>query len=212
MGFRRLVIGLAVGALAAGGVSLGAAPAALAACSDAPAHGVDWSGCDKSGGTYFDLSFMDLSGADFSDTNLYYGYVWGSNLTNANFTNSFLVSLRLWEANLTSADFSGSDLTNAIFTGAFVDCGSRPVLGTGIVADTVYDLPEGWTITDGTLTVPVVACAGGQGDQPIPAWVQAYARGGADAACESGWDASWQSWAEPVTGGWVCTRSIPSLG
>jgi hypothetical protein len=47
---------------------------------------------------------------------------------------------------------------------------------------------------------------------PIPAWVQAYGRDGKDATCEAGWDPSWQSWAEPVTGGWVCTRSVPSLG
>jgi hypothetical protein len=46
----------------------------------------------------------------------------------------------------------------------------------------------------------------------IPAWVQAYGRASADAKCQDGWDASWQAWAEPVTGGWVCTRSIPSLG
>jgi hypothetical protein len=47
---------------------------------------------------------------------------------------------------------------------------------------------------------------------PIPAWVQAYGRFGKDAPCIEGWSASWQSWAEPVTGGWACTRSIPSLG
>jgi hypothetical protein len=46
---------------------------------------------------------------------------------------------------------------------------------------------------------------------PIPTWVQAYGRV-QDAACETGWDASWQEWAVPVTGGWVCPRSIPSLG
>lgn len=46
----------------------------------------------------------------------------------------------------------------------------------------------------------------------IPEWVQAYGRRSADATCESGWGASWQPWAVPVTGGWVCTRSIPSLG
>lgn len=46
---------------------------------------------------------------------------------------------------------------------------------------------------------------------PIPAWVQAHGRD-KDATCLDGWDASWQSWAEPVTGGWVCTRSVPSLG
>jgi hypothetical protein len=46
----------------------------------------------------------------------------------------------------------------------------------------------------------------------IPAWVQAYGRFGPDVACQTGWNPSWQKWAEPVTGGWVCTRSIPSLG
>jgi len=46
----------------------------------------------------------------------------------------------------------------------------------------------------------------------IPPWLQAYGRSGKDAACLDGWNPSWQSWAEPVTGGWVCTRSIPSLG
>lgn len=50
-----------------------------------------------------------------------------------------------------------------------------------------------------------------QAPAPIPSWVQAYGRD-KEATCLDGWDASWQSWAEPVTGGWVCTRSIPSLG
>jgi hypothetical protein len=47
---------------------------------------------------------------------------------------------------------------------------------------------------------------------PIPAWVQAYGRFGAKATCDAGWEPSWQAWAEPITGGWVCARSIPSLG
>jgi hypothetical protein len=47
---------------------------------------------------------------------------------------------------------------------------------------------------------------------PIPWWVQAYGRANKDATCESGWEPSWQEWAASVTGGWVCTRSIPSLG
>jgi hypothetical protein len=52
----------------------------------------------------------------------------------------------------------------------------------------------------------------GGGSSPIPAWVQAYGRDGMDATCEDGWNPSWQEWAQEVTGGWVCTRSIPSLG
>lgn len=46
----------------------------------------------------------------------------------------------------------------------------------------------------------------------IPAWVQAYGIFRQDDACETGWTNSWQEWAVPVTGGWVCTRSVPSLG
>jgi hypothetical protein len=58
----------------------------------------------------------------------------------------------------------------------------------------------------------IVAASQVADSPPIPAWVQAYGRASADAKCEDGWDPSWQSWAEPVIGGWVCTRSIPSLG
>ncbi len=47
---------------------------------------------------------------------------------------------------------------------------------------------------------------------PIPAWVQAYGRLGEDDSCLNGWGPSWQPWAEEITGGRVCTRSIPSLG
>lgn len=52
-------------------------------------------------------------------------------------------------------------------------------------------------------------------DEPapvIPAWVQAFGRASADATCPDGWAASWQEWAQPVTGGWVCTRTVPALG
>lgn len=63
-----------------------------------------------------------------------------------------------------------------------------------------------------TLTVIVAEPAPAAGDAPaIPEWVQAYGRA-MDGACLDGWDPSWQDWAQPVTGGWVCTRSVPSLG
>ena len=50
------------------------------------------------------------------------------------------------------------------------------------------------------------------GGSAIPSWVQAYGRASMDATCEDGWNPSWQEWAVAVTGGWVCERSIPSLG
>ena len=45
----------------------------------------------------------------------------------------------------------------------------------------------------------------------IPPWVQAIGRLSAD-SCPTGWGASWQQWAVPITGGYVCSREIPSLG
>jgi hypothetical protein len=47
---------------------------------------------------------------------------------------------------------------------------------------------------------------------PIPPWVQGYGRGMATDACLDGWTASWELWPHGGTGGWVCTREIPSLG
>ena len=48
--------------------------------------------------------------------------------------------------------------------------------------------------------------------KPIPPWVQGYGRGSAADACKDGWTASWEQWPHGGTGGWVCTREIPSLG
>ncbi len=48
--------------------------------------------------------------------------------------------------------------------------------------------------------------------KPIPPWVQGYGRGSAADACNDGWTASWEQWPHSGTGGWVCTREIPSLG
>jgi hypothetical protein len=45
-----------------------------------------------------------------------------------------------------------------------------------------------------------------------PPWLQAYGRSTKDAGCDIGWGPSWQMWAVPVTGGWVCTRTVASLG
>lgn len=68
------------------------------------------------------------------------------------------------------------------------------------------------TLTVEALTSPTPPTTTGPAPLPIPDWVQAYGRAGKDAACQDAWGQSWQKWAEPVTGGWVCTRTIPSLG
>jgi len=72
---------------------------------------------------------------------------------------------------------------------------------------------DGGGIDGYNYTVTVTAAPTSSVESPvIPAWVQAYGRFGPDATCDEGWGPSWQSWAEDVTGGWVCTRTIPSLG
>jgi hypothetical protein len=60
-----------------------------------------------------------------------------------------------------------------------------------------------------TITCGVTSTTASSG---IPPWVQAYGIFHQRDACETGWGNSWQKWAEPITGGWVCTRTIPSLG
>jgi hypothetical protein len=47
---------------------------------------------------------------------------------------------------------------------------------------------------------------------PIPPWVQGYGRGSAADACRDGWSPSWEMWMNGGAGGYVCARSIPSLG
>ena len=68
-----------------------------------------------------------------------------------------------------------------------------------------------WPPDGQSFDIVIVAAPSAAAPSPIPTWVQAYGRQEVE-KCLDGWDASWQPWAEPVTGGWVCTRSIPSLG
>jgi hypothetical protein len=70
------------------------------------------------------------------------------------------------------------------------------------------------TDTTGTFSVRISAPAGLSSAEtaPIPPWVQAYGRFGKDAPCDNNWGPSWQLWAEKITSGWVCTRTIPGLG
>jgi hypothetical protein len=89
----------------------------------------------------------------------------------------------------------------------FVTDGGVPSDVRSSTVSTTYHV----TINDGPAGSPVPATCGGDASA-IPAWVQAYGRASAEAGCADGWSPSWQEWAEPVTGGWVCTRSVPSVG
>lgn len=68
------------------------------------------------------------------------------------------------------------------------------------------------TITCGASSSSASNSASNSASIPIPPWVQAYGIFHHDDACLTAWTSSWQKWAEPITGGWVCTRTIPSLG
>jgi hypothetical protein len=45
------------------------------------------------------------------------------------------------------------------------------------------------------------------GQEP-PAWYQAYARAGADVACDAGWKPSYAEWPNGGKGGWTCERAL----
>lgn len=82
---------------------------------------------------------------------------------------------------------------------------------TFVTGDNGFRISVGAVATLGN-AIAAYACGVLPPPPPIPEWVQAYGRASADATCEDGWGPSWQEWAQQVTGGWVCTRSIPSLG
>lgn len=97
---------------------------------------------------------------------------------------------------------------------------SAPVVGVGTGIQVAYVDGSQVPVT----TVTVVSSAR---PAPIPDWIQAYGRSGPDEDCPSGYNPSWaggpgsdvvayskswQQWMNAGTGGWVCTRTIPSLG
>ena len=211
---RRVWASVIAGVVVLGGVSLVAAPAASASpvtcptvaidgtVTPAPSPGVNWSGCNLSGA---DLNGADLSGADLNRADLS-----GADLSGADLTDTELSVIDLRDTDLTGADLSGAAMTDADLTGAFVTCDDDGILGTGISA-LGLTLPSGWALDGGTLTVPVAPCTTVSAS-PIPAWVQAYGRASADATCLEGWNPSWDLWPNDGKGGFVCQRSIPSLG
>ena len=122
----------------------------------------------------------------------------------------------------------GNTTALAVFTPGYgqAECVGSDFEAVGLTSLTV-DLTAGTTylllfyglndenVSTGVFTVDIpegVVLTGTSDSSPIPAWLQSYGRAGSGAACEAGWAPSWQEWAVPVTGGWVCTRSIPSLG
>ncbi len=215
MRIRKLVSAGAAAAMVVGGVSLAVAPAASAAVSafevelteSDPLFG-SWGGgdpdyyyqtCTMSISESGDYDYYDVGYEDFDGnppyTDMEFGvYTLGGFDPTAPGTN--LIDDFDDEGTF---EFDAGDYTVVVTTN---DSGD-----TGLA---------NWTLTGGGTATLSGGCGYGGGSAasgiPIPEWVQAYGRFGANATCEDGWKPSWQHWAEPITGGWVCTRSIPSLG
>lgn len=73
----------------------------------------------------------------------------------------------------------------------------------GFTTWTAFQLENGLTLN--------ITMTGGV-PSAIPPWVQAYGRGGAEVGCIDGWSPSWAQWPNEGSGGFVCTRSVPSRG
>jgi hypothetical protein len=139
-------------------------------------------------------------------------------------------------ASVTADCTTGTDVTvtatpGELITITGVECDSDSGISGSTVVEAITYGPTVWEIrvngstTPGTYTGITMLGGAAPGDldvgvtlnvvaatAPIPSWVQAYGRPGKDATCLPGWGPSWQQWAVASTGGWVCTRSIPSLG
>jgi len=174
-----------------------------------------------------DLTVADLTGANllganltvatFTSANLTSATLWGAdataanfqsaNLTSANFTDAVLTAANLATANLTGANLTTANLDATEFALAFISCSDSGVLGAGI-SGTPADLPVGWSMVSGTLTVPMSPCPRAS----ILMWQQAIGRASASTSCPAGYSGSWDTWPNNHTGGYVCNRFVPEYG
>jgi hypothetical protein len=83
---------------------------------------------------------------------------------------------------------------------------------TGTCAYTQYVFGPNYAGEQFASTAVGAGCPTSSRPTPIPEWVQGYGRHNATDACLDGWNASWELWPHGGTGGWVCTREVPSLG
>lgn len=106
----------------------------------------------------------------------------------------------------TALQISGQTVATGIVGEALTFTFPADYLGPGTLVGVHNDANWHGTLSCSYVGIPLAAPA------PIPMWVQGYARQAATDVCLDGWVASWEMWPHGGTGGWVCTRSIPSIG
>lgn len=113
---------------------------------------------------------------------------------------------------------ASSDLVDGVATIVLREDAAPGSYGSGELGDRALGLWGSVAIGTPSQTrgmnfyVTVVASATPTAASPIPAWVQGYGRNSSTESCLAGWAPSWEQWMHAGAGGWVCTRSIPSLG
>ena len=198
MRVRVLLAGAAATLLLAGLGVAGAAPASAASAD--PAATTLPCGSDTNGAN--DLTITGAVGDTFTFATTPFNYACGLSSTATTLGATTYVGYGGIVTVTGTNDFGVETVGLAGSTATFT------IVGSGS-----FTISHGFTLfTDHSSTITIRLPGDAPAAAAIPAWVQAYGRFSQDATCQDGYGQSWQSWAEKVTGGWVCTRSIPSLG
>lgn len=199
---RRLLAAAASAVMIAGGVTMAVAPAASAATHTLPAD------CSS---TAPPIQSVTEIVADAGDTIVIEG---GADCVLAQRLDSAVIPDAPTEGTpgtwtfVLAADLAPGSYGGDYDGGSVIDVNNDAVGGFRCNTLSTFDNVCGgqWFVTiRGAASEPSSAT-------PIPAWVQAYARASANDTCIEGWSPSWAQWPNGGTGGWVCTRNIPSLG
>ncbi len=190
MRVRRLVASVAAAVILAGAAAMAAPPASAASASVT---------CDADKTIEFTLEPGEVLTLDLSNCT-------GVTLTGTFDTTYFAaaMSVALADTTIPLAPAGGGGMTG--YSGS-------PVLGVSFTAPgSEQALATQFFMTGETASVTVRVRVQKAGSTRIPDWVQGYGRGAATDACSAGWSPSWEMWMNGGKGGFVCTRSIPSLG
>ncbi len=191
---RRVSASAVALAIIVGGICLAAAPVATAAdLGTVTAH------CDQSSQT------LDVTGAQGDTLTVVSGGPYNCALS------SSAPGVVSWVSN--DPVNQGQDPS---YVFGWTDYSNYPTSGppTVITITLVQVGTTTWTPSRGWVSQNMARWPKARPRTPIPPRLggQGYARVSATDTCQDGWSASWEQWPHLGTGGWVCTREIPSLG